>query len=51
MEIILFVLVSLLTGFAALVIFLCQMKKGQFEDLEETKYQLFQEDDDDAEVS
>ena len=48
MEIILFVLFSLLTGFAAFVIFLRHMKKGQFEDLEETKYQLFREEDDDA---
>lgn len=49
MEIIFFVLFSLLTGFAAFVIFLRQMRKGQFEDLEETKFQLFREDND-AEV-
>ncbi|MCH9610121.1 MAG: hypothetical protein S4CHLAM81_02060 [Chlamydiales bacterium] len=46
MEIICFVLFSLLTGFAAFVIFLRQMKKGHFDDLEETKYQIFREEDD-----
>ncbi|MCP5468875.1 MAG: cbb3-type cytochrome oxidase assembly protein CcoS [Chlamydiales bacterium] len=50
MEILCFVLFSLFAGACALTIFLWQLKKGQFEDMEETKYQIFREDDD-AEIS
>ena len=46
MEILGFVLFSLATGLIALAVFLFQLKKGQFDDMEETKYQIFHEDDD-----
>ena len=49
MEIMWFVLFSLISGAIGLAVFLISLKKGHFEDLEETKYQIFREDDD-AEV-
>lgn len=45
MEVLWFVLFSLVGGIAALVVFIYHLKKGQFEDVEETKYQVFRDED------
>ena len=37
---------TLLAGVVGLMVFLHFLRKGQFEDMEETKYQLFREDND-----
>jgi len=36
---------SLLTGLAGILIFVYYLRKGQFEDPEDVKYQMFREDD------
>lgn len=40
---------SILAGFAGLCIYIYYLRKGQFEDPEMVKYQLFREDDPDEE--
>jgi len=45
MEVFWFLLFSLFSGIAAFIVFLYHLKKGQFEDGEEPKYQMFREDD------
>lgn len=45
MEVFWFVLFSLIAGLAALLVFIYQLKKGQFEDLEDAKYQIFRDED------
>jgi len=39
------ILLSLLVAAGAFVLYLWAVRTGQFEDLEETKYQIFDEDD------
>jgi cbb3-type cytochrome oxidase maturation protein len=38
-----YIVVTLTSGFCALIAFLFFFKKGQFEDCEEVKYQIFHE--------
>ena len=45
MEIFWFMCLSLVGGLAAFIVFLYNLKKGQFDDVEDIKYQLFNEDD------
>ncbi len=45
MEVFWFVLFSLVGGLSALLVFIYQLKKGQFEDLEDTKYQVFRDEE------
>ena len=45
MEIIWFIFFSLIGGLAALIVFIYQLKKGQFEDVEEIKYQIFRDEE------
>lgn len=45
MEVFWFVLFSLLTGIGALIVFIYNLKKGQFEDVEDVKYQMFRDED------
>ena len=45
MEVIWFVLFSLIGGISALWVFIYQLKKGQFKDLEDTKYQIFRDEE------
>jgi cbb3-type cytochrome oxidase maturation protein len=44
MEIIWFLILSLLGGLGGLILFIYYLKRGQFEDPEDPKYQLFRED-------
>lgn len=44
MEIFCFLLVSLVGGLAGVAVFVYQMRKGQFEDPEDPKYQMFRDD-------
>ncbi|MFN0065011.1 MAG: cbb3-type cytochrome oxidase assembly protein CcoS [Chlamydiales bacterium] len=39
-------ILALIGGAIGLIIFIFCLRKGQFEDLEDTKYQIFWEDDD-----
>ncbi len=41
------VVLTLASGVAALVLFLYFWKRGQFDDVEDIKYQLFRDEDDD----
>lgn len=50
MEIFWFLILSLISGLGALAVFIYYLKKGQFEDPEEPKYQMFR-DEEDAEIS
>jgi cbb3-type cytochrome oxidase maturation protein len=50
MEIFGFLLLSLIGGLGGLIVFIYYLKKGQFEDPEEPKYQIFREEED-AEIS
>ena len=45
MEIFWFLLISLLGGLAGVGVFVYQMRKGQFEDPEDPKYQMFRDKD------
>ncbi len=49
MEIIWFLLLSLIGGLGGLIVFIYHLRKGQFEDPEDPKYQIFREEED-AEV-
>lgn len=40
-----YIISSLALGFAGLIVYIYYLKKGQFEDQEEVKYQIFHEDD------
>jgi cbb3-type cytochrome oxidase maturation protein len=40
-----YVVSSLALGFAGLIVYIYYFKKGQFEDEEEVKYQIFHEED------
>ncbi len=46
MEIVLFLILSLIGGGAGLIVFIHYLKKGQFEDPEDPKYQIFREEND-----
>jgi cbb3-type cytochrome oxidase maturation protein len=46
MEVLCFVILSLLGGLAGLALFIYFLKKGQFEDPEEPKYQMFRQEED-----
>ncbi|NGX61943.1 MAG: hypothetical protein K940chlam9_01434 [Chlamydiae bacterium] len=46
MEIFCFLVVSLFAGAIGLAFFLYHYRKGQFDDMEDPKYQLFREEDD-----
>jgi cbb3-type cytochrome oxidase maturation protein len=39
------ILITLLAGFAGLALYLYYWKRGQFEDSEDVKYQLFRQND------
>lgn len=43
--IIITLITTLLAGLIGLAVFIYYMKKGQFKDMEEVKYQLFHEDE------
>ena len=45
MEIFYFLLVALLGGLIGVAFFIYHLKKGQFEDPEDPKYQMFRDDD------
>lgn len=45
MEILGFVVLSLMGGVGGLIVFLHYLKKGEFEDPEDAKYPMFWEDD------
>ena len=45
MEIFLFLLISLIGGFAGVGVFIYHLKRGQFEDPEDPKYQMFRDED------
>jgi len=52
MELIWFLMLSLIGGLSGLVVFIYSLKKGQFEDPEDPKYQIFrQEEEEDAKIS
>lgn len=52
MEIIGFIVMSLLGGIGGLATFIYYLRKGQFDDLEAAKYHMFREDQtSDAEIS
>lgn len=40
-----YIISSLSLGFAGLIVYIYYLKKGQFDDQEEVKYQIFHEDD------
>ncbi|MBN8706688.1 MAG: cbb3-type cytochrome oxidase assembly protein CcoS [Bacteroidetes bacterium] len=42
------IIISLLIAAGAFLLYIWAVKTGQFEDLEETKYQVFDEDDDEV---
>lgn len=50
MEIVWFLILSLLGGLGSLFFFLYHLKKGHFEEIEEVKYQVFWEDEHDAKI-
>lgn len=51
MEILGFILLSLLGGLSGLLLFIYYLRKGQFEDPEDPKFQMFrQEDEEHAEI-
>lgn len=39
-----YIIGSILTGIAGIVIYVYYLKRGQFDDLEDVKYQLFRDD-------
>ncbi|MCH9626897.1 MAG: hypothetical protein S4CHLAM2_05280 [Chlamydiales bacterium] len=45
MEIFCFLLIALVGGLAGVGVFIYHMKKGQFEDPEDPKYQMFRDDE------
>lgn len=45
MEILIFLVASLVAGFIGLGVFLYHYRKGQFDDPEEPKYQMLRDDD------
>lgn len=45
MEIFWFLLISLLGGLIGVAVFIFHLRKGQFDDPEEPKYQMFREED------
>jgi cbb3-type cytochrome oxidase maturation protein len=46
MEVFWFLIISLIGGLGGLVLFIYHMKKGQFENPEDPKYQMFREEED-----
>lgn len=50
MEIFWFLLLSLIGGLAGLVVYIYYLKKGQFEDPEDPKYQMFRQEEEDAKI-
>lgn len=45
MEIFWFILLSLIGGIVGVGVFIYHLKKGQFEDVEDCKYQMFRDDE------
>lgn len=50
MEVFGFLIFSLLGGMAGLVVYIYYLKKGQFDDPEDPKYQMFRQEEEDAEI-